>query len=106
MIGSYRGSSGAERALRQVVEAMVMPAGVEAKLNWPVFGTSAKQGPLMAYQRRDTVYVTGQQNRLLDVDALIFDIHIWSAKREPGAFGDGRAGRRGSTRFRCGTPCR
>ena len=79
MIGSYQGSSGAEWALRQVVEAMVMPTGVDAELHWPVFGNANRSGPLMAYQRRDTVYETGQTNRLLDVDAIIFDIYIWSS---------------------------
>ena len=79
MIGAYQGSSGAERALRQVVEAMVMPAGVNAQLHWPVFGTGGKTGPLLSYQRRDTEYETGQRNRLLDVNAIIFDIYIWSS---------------------------
>ena len=79
MIGRYKGSSGAERALRQVVGAMVMPPGVDAELHWPVFGAADRSRPLMAYQRRDTEYETGQTNRLLDVDAIIFDIYIWSS---------------------------
>ena len=78
MIGSYRGSSGAERALRQVVEAMVMPDGIEARLRWPAFGNADRAGPLLAYHRRDTQYETGQTKRLLEVDAIVFDIYIWS----------------------------
>ena len=79
MIGSYQGSSGAERALREVVEAMVMPEGIEARLRWPAFGNADRAGPLIAYQRRDTQYETGQTKRLLEVDGIVFDIFIWSA---------------------------
>ena len=79
MIGGYQGTSGAERALRQVVEAMVMPAGVDAKLSWPVFGNADKSGPLMAYQRADTGYETGQTKRLLNVELIVFNIYIWSS---------------------------
>lgn len=79
MIGSYRGSSGAERALKRVVEAMVMPAGVDAALHWPVFGNASRAGPLMAYQRLTSEYATGQTFRLLEVGDVVFDIYIWSS---------------------------
>ena len=78
MIGAYAGSSGAEEALKAVVEAMVMPQGVDARMHWPVFGI-AGNGPLFSYQRRDSDYFIGQTWQLLDVEGLIFDIFIWSS---------------------------
>ena len=78
MIGNYQGSSGAERALKLIVESMVMPRGIEVKLAWPVFGGGDHGRPLLAYQRRDADYELGQQKRLLEVTAVPFDIFIWS----------------------------
>ena len=80
MIGSYRGSSGAERALRQVLEAMVMPAGVDLKLDWPAFRERREGSSLrMAYRRADTDYETGQSHRLLEVEGIPFELYIWSS---------------------------
>ena len=78
MIGGYVGSSGADQALKRVVEAMVMPAGVEVRLDWPVFGSAERKDLLVSYSRRDTDYQSGQQNRDLGVTGIVFDIYIWS----------------------------
>lgn len=78
MIGSYRGSSGADVALKRVVEGMVMPGGIDVRLGWPVFSPGAKRGTLMSYQRRETEYLVGQQSTLLEIDGIMYDIFIWS----------------------------
>ena len=78
MIGGYVGSSGADQALKRVVEAMVMPAGVDVRLDWPVFGSADRKDLLIAYSRRDTGYQSGQQNQDLGVTGIVFDIYIWS----------------------------
>lgn len=78
MIGSYRGSSGSDEALKQVVESMVMPRGVNISLGWPVFSRNESRSTLMAYQRIETNYRTGQQARLLGVSSILYDIVFWS----------------------------
>ena len=80
MIGDYTGSSQAERGLKHVVDSIVFPVDV-APISWPVFQadklTSGR--PILTYQRRDSRYLSGQDNRLLEMDVADFDIFIWAA---------------------------
>lgn len=78
MIGNYQGSSQAELALKRIVEAMVMPAGIEIKLGWPVFLPSNDKQLAVAYRRADTDYQEGQQGRLLQLQQVPFEIFLWS----------------------------
>ena len=92
MIGAYQGSSGAEAALKSVVDAMVFPGNLDVSLQWPVF-LGQPSGLRVSYQRRDSEYEIGQTYRLLEVNELIFDIFIFTAnEHEALDFTDGLEG--------------
>lgn len=92
MIGAYQGSSGAEAALKAVVDAMVFPGNLDVSLQWPVF-LGQPSGLRVSYQRRDSEYEIGQTFRLLEVNELIFDIFIFTAnEHEALNFTDGLEG--------------
>ena len=79
MIGDYVGSSILERTLKQVVDAMPMPLAVD-KISWPVFQPDKiSSRPFLTYQRRDSSYLSGQDNRLTSVNEGDFDIFVWAA---------------------------